>query len=421
MTNRPIPDGNPALMWRRVLDRKDFLKLMAVGSAAMAAVPILGCGEDGDSGSGEGVKTLRVGLTPYQDYYVILVGEEQGYWEEEGLRLEIQNISFENISEVIASGSVDISANNDSTVLAAQARYPDLVQSNLFFLFLGGAIMVRPDDGFTTYEQLVKEGKPEEDAIREACAQLRGKEILTSINTDLEQTVIVAAREGGLVYGKDVKVQDGPIDANLAAFLQGTGDGFVGGLPERTRAAKEGAVPLIGNSQLGAEATTQGGWGASEKVVMKDPQSFVKFQRVTYRSLQFIEKNPDEGLGIIVDKLASQSGAQYTVEDLKNLWNKPEGELFPPTGLDTEKEIFTKEANFYWRKRYDFLLDLYQERDVLKSPVDLDRVVPFQWIQAAYMEQFEPEAWKELGSAHPSGDLSTPPAEAASRLEQASG
>ncbi|GAA3936842.1 hypothetical protein GCM10022383_13870 [Microbacterium soli] len=346
---------------------------------------------------------MKVGLTPFQDFYVVLIGIEKGYWAEEGIKLDIVNLSYESVTESLASGSVEIGTNNDAFVLGGQDKYPEQVQSNIFFLFQGGAIMVRPDGPFTTYDQAIAAGATPEEARRDVCAQLRDKTILLTTNSDFELTVAAAAQSGGLDYFNDVKFIDGNPDENLAAFMGGAGDGYIGGLPQRTRLVEEGMVPLITAENLSSEATIQGGWSASEKLIAEEPEVFMSFQRVIYRCLQFIEENPEEGFQIIIDKLSSETGANYTHEDLESVWNKVE--LFPASGEQMEAMVFDESSQFYWRPRYEFVEKFYLERGVVSGPVDLDRIFPFQWIHAQYMAKYESDAWESMGAQHASGDL----------------
>ena len=67
----------------------------------------------------------------------------------------------------------------------------------------------------------------------------------------MEQGVAAAATRGGLDFKRDVKVIYLEPDQGLAAFLNGTGDAYIGGIPQRTRAGKEGMVEMLTGIDLG--------------------------------------------------------------------------------------------------------------------------------------------------------------------------
>ena len=90
-----------------------------------------------------------------------------------------------------------------------------------------------------------------------------------------------AAEEAGLTYPDDFELIDMSHFEGLAAFLGGSGDGYIGGIPQRLRAGKEGAKILFDESIYAESvlhcglATRLGYIEANPEVADQDPEDHV--------------------------------------------------------------------------------------------------------------------------------------------------
>jgi NitT/TauT family transport system substrate-binding protein len=184
-----------------------------------------------------------------------MLGRNKGWYKEEGLDVEFRILGWTEVQEALSSVArdrVDVAINNETAVVATNHRNRDLVYVYGFNPFDAGfALMGRPNGRVLPLEVFLPQTPDREEAIRRTAEQLRGLSVITTANTDMEQGVAAAAIRGGLDFTRDVKIINLNPDDGLAAFLAGEGDLFIGGLPQRFRAKKEGMIEILTGLDLG--------------------------------------------------------------------------------------------------------------------------------------------------------------------------
>ena len=170
---------------------------------------------------------VRLGMTPFQDMLAIVVGDEQGIYEQVGLDIEFIHLPYEAVTEAVAAGSLDIGSICETTVVTTWDAFPHQRLGNIFYTFEGSAIMVRPDAGLSTYEENLASMGDHDAALAATVSQLAGLDVLTTKGTDMEMGVGAALAAGGLDIS-DVNVIDLNPDDGLAAFLTGEADAYLG-------------------------------------------------------------------------------------------------------------------------------------------------------------------------------------------------
>ena len=200
-------------------------------------------------------ETIRFGVSPFQDTFLPILGLEKGWYAEEGLKVEFKVLGWTEIQEALSSISgnrIDIGINNISSVIATHHNNPDLVYLYGFNTFDNGfALMIRPEGNIKPLSYFLEQGLSREEAIKMTAKQLLNKTVITTSNTDMEQGVAAAANRGNLDFTKDIKIINLNPDEGLAAFLTGSGDAYIGGIPQRTRAGKEGMIEMLTGVDLG--------------------------------------------------------------------------------------------------------------------------------------------------------------------------
>lgn len=333
---------------------------------------------------------IRIGMTAFQDMLAIKVGDEQGIYKRVGLDIEFINLPYAAITEALAGGSLDLGCICETTVVTTWDNFPNQRIANIFYTFEGSAIMVRPNTGFKTYDDFVGELGDPSKALAATVAQLKGRDILTTKSTDMEMGVGAALAAGGLGMS-DVKIVDMNPNDGLAAFLTGTADAYLGGLPQRFRLVKEGMLTLVTAQDVGSEAVVLCGFLTTESFLKKNFDALVKFANGTFITLQYVNANQDAAFGRISGMLNSMTGAQMSVKDIKNLWNKIE--FFPSTGAEMYWLLVSPSGNRYWRNRMEFVYDFYSKQGQVKNSMDFDEVFAFAPILESYMKKHEPDAW----------------------------
>jgi ABC-type nitrate/sulfonate/bicarbonate transport system substrate-binding protein len=295
-------------------------------------------------------QAVRFAISPFQDTLVPIIAREKGWYREEGLDVQLQILDWTAVQEALSAGHADVGINNISSVVATYARNPQLVYWYGFNTFDNGfALMIRPNGKLRTLAQIEKEVGDHQRAVALTAAQLRGKTVVTTSNTDMEQGVAAAARRGGLDFVRDVHIIDLNPDEGLAAFLRGAGDAFIGGVPQRTRAAKEGMLEMLTGVDIGPAPIN--GLVTTKKFASEHPDVLLKLLHAWFRSVNYVDKNMDDGAKIIITELNGDSGAQFTIDDFRRFWNNYEH--YPPSPAAVQALILDPQGTNSWKARWD--------------------------------------------------------------------
>lgn len=295
-------------------------------------------------------QTVRFGISPFQDTLVPIIGKEKGWYQEEGLNVDFRILGWTEVMEALSAGQIDIAINNMSSVVATHQRNPELVYWYGLNPFDNGfALMVRPAGGLKTLAQMQQEVPDRAEAVRRVAAQLKGKTVITTGKTDMEQGVAAAARRGGLDFTSDIRIIDLNPDEGLAAFLRGEGDAYIGGIPQRTRAQREGMLEMLTGADLGPPPIN--GIVTTKRYAREHQEELLKVLRVWFRIVNYVNSNMDGGAKIVVDTLNANSGAQFTIEDFKTFWNNYEH--YPESPAAVQAVILDPAGRNYWKARWD--------------------------------------------------------------------
>jgi NitT/TauT family transport system substrate-binding protein len=337
--------------------------------------------------SPEGSPTKVIfGVSPFQDTLVPLVGREKGWYREEGLEVDFKILEWTAVMEALSGGHLDVAINNISSVVGTHANNPEIVYWYGLNPFDNGfALLIRPNGKLRTLAEMMKSIADRNAAVKATAAQLKGKTVVTTGRTDMEQGVAAAARRGGLDFSKDLKIIDLNPDEGLAAFLRGEGDAYIGGIPQRTRAAKEGMLEMLTGADIGPPPIN--GLVTTKHYAASHPDVLLKLLHVWFRSVQYIDKNMEDGAGIIIKTLNAQSSAQFTLEDFRRFWNNYEH--YPASPAEAEALILDPRGRNYWRARWnDCNFYFFNVIHTIPAPVDPKDAFLMPEAQAAYLRRY---------------------------------
>lgn len=326
-----------------------------------------GCNSSKDSS----LKKVVFGVSPFQDTFLPMIGEKKNWYKEEGLDVEFKILGWTEVQEALSSqatNKIDVGINNCSAIVATHNNNPELIYVYGFNTFDNGfALMIRPDNKLKPLKYFIEKGLNREEAIKLTAQQLKGKKIITTGNTDMEQGVAAAANKGNLNFLKDIKIIDLSPDEGLAAFLRGEGDAYIGGIPQRTRAGKEGMIEMLSGIDLGPAPIN--GLVTTKSYYEKNKDVIAKLLKVWFKIVQYVDKNEEDGAKIIIDVLNKNSSANFTVDDFKKFWNNYEH--YPSNLNEIEKDILAENGRNYWKARWDDCNNyFYSIKHVIPKPVD---------------------------------------------------
>ncbi|MDH5415172.1 MAG: ABC transporter substrate-binding protein, partial [Flavobacteriaceae bacterium] len=319
-----------------------------------------------------------IGISPFPDTYMPYLGKIKGWYKEEGLDVEFRVLGWTEVQEALSSGAsdrIDIGINNISSIIATYDRNPELVYyygNNTFDN--GFALMIRPEGEMKPLNFFIKQGMELSDAIAATGAQLKGKTVVTTANTDMEQGVAAVAKKGGISFTKDVSIVNLNPDDGLTAFLSGTGDAFIGGIPQRNKAGEQGMIEMITGTNLGPPPIN--GLVTTKKFVEGNEEALLKITKVWFKIVNYTNDNLDEVAKTMTEELNRKTGSKVSVDDFKKFWNNYEH--YPSSPQEIQKEILSAEGRNYWKERWDDCNDYFYN---IKGTIP--RPVPFE--EAFYM------------------------------------
>lgn len=332
---------------------------------------------------------VRFGVSPFQDTLVPIVGGEKGWYKEEGLDVEFSVLGWTEVMEALSAGSVDVAINNISSVVATHQQNPNIVYYYGLNPFDNGfALMIRSDGKLKTFQQISQQYPDRETAIKMTAAQLKGKTVVTTGKTDMEQGVAAAARKGELDFKKDIKIIDLNPDEGLAAFLRGEGDAYIGGIPQRTTASKEGMIEMLTGADLGPPPIN--GLVTTKQYAEAHQDELLKILRVWFKTVKHINSNMDDGASIIVKKMNASSGGNFTVEDFRKFWNNYES--YPASPREVQQLILDPKGKNYWKARWDDCNTyFYDITRAISQPVKPEDAFWMEKAHKAYTEKYGAE------------------------------
>ncbi|WP_233194907.1 ABC transporter substrate-binding protein [Cryobacterium sp. M91] len=332
------------------------IKMAAIPAALLVA--LTGCAtggsaQDGATGGsaqdGAGLTTMKVGISPFQDTYLPIIGTEKGWFEEVGLDVQFQSLAWNAVMPVVASGDIDLAVYATTGVVATANADPEVVYAYAWNFFTeGAAMMVRPDGGIKSVEDLEDESTDRDAARDAAVRQLKGKTIVTTLSTDMGKTVVDALESVGLTQD-DVELIDMDTDAGLAAFLAGTGDAYLGGIAQRATALKNGMVAAITGVDLSAPVIN--GAVMKRSYLESNKDDVLAFVNVMHRIIRFCDAELDECGKIITDRLNEETAGGLTVEAFKDYWQKLE--LYASNAQESSDMALSKDGISYWKTTWD--------------------------------------------------------------------
>ena len=320
--------------------------------------------------------TIRFGISPFPDTYMPYLGKIKGWYAEEGLDVEFRILGWTEIQEALSSSSdnkIDLGINNISSVIATHSKNPELVYyygNNTFDN--GFALMIRPEGTLKPLGYFIKEGLDIEKAISETGKQLKGKTVITTSNTDMEQGVAALAKKGGLDFTKDVKIINLNPDDGLIAFLSGSGDAYIGGIPQRNKATDQGMVEMITGSNLGPAPIN--GIVTTKSFVDENEQALLKILKVWFKIVNYTNDNLDEVANAMTTELNTKTGSSVSTSDFKKFWNNYEH--YPVSVDAVDKDIISAQGKNYWKLRWNDCNEYFYEiKKTIPKPVQYDAFI----------------------------------------------
>ncbi len=341
---------------------KGLLRSLALlGVVAVIVLGLVACGDEGTTSTttsptaSTAPTKLVVGVLPFLDYQPWYVASALGLDKEQGFELEFKTFPLEpNEILALARGDVDIAQGAIGSLIPQIPQREDLRVFLSEAQFKGFAFVGRKGD-IKTFDEFVAGGMSDADAQKATVEQFKGKEIVT-IKSSFGATIDATLEQAGL-KPSDVKIinfQDSPSAA--VAYIRGTGDVFMGGLPETVKLLKHSDdkyVTVIGAQDMGPAGLWYSNAYVPQAFVDANRDQLVKLSAVWYRTMRYLAEQPDTTYPIMVDKLNAQGASGLTVADVEELI--PDFTFFP-TVDEAQTLTYDPASTGYWKTMTDFLI-----------------------------------------------------------------
>ena len=320
-------------------------------SILLACVLLLcGCSTNNNNGNSNKLKELDVVLDWYPNalHAFMYVAIEKGYYEEEGLKVNIQFPSNSNDAiSLVAAGQADIGLYYQQDVIQARTKQNVPVKSI-------GAVVQGPlnivlsleEKNITTAEDLV--GK----TIGYAGTEL-SEALIRSIMNDV-----------GADYS-DVTMIDVGFDL-MSSMTTGNVDATIGCLVnhEVPQMEEEGfSVNWFDLDEYGVPTYYEGVFLANDDAIQNDSETLKAFLRASAKGFADMKANPEEALQIL---LANQNEENFPLSEM--VARKSVEVLLPM--METADAAFLSQSDECWQENIDWML----EQGLISETVDLDEV-----------------------------------------------
>jgi ABC-type nitrate/sulfonate/bicarbonate transport system substrate-binding protein len=352
---------------------------VALLTVALSAGSVVGVtAQDGE------LTKIRLGISPFQDTMLPIIAQEKGWFEEAGLDVELSTLGWDAVMPAVASGSVDVAINNTTGVVSVADRAPNVIYWYGWNPFTeGSALMGRPDIGLVTVDGLVEEGVPYEEARTQVFEQLKDLTVVTTMATDMGKQVTAAAESVG-VDMDEIDVVDMNPDQGLAAFLSGTGDVYLGGIPQRTRATAEGMIVVASGPDLAPPPIN--GFVTTSDFATANEDAMLALMNVMFRIVRYCNENTAECGEIITEELNAQTGAELTVDGFVDFWQVFEN--YAGNASEVEEIILSEDGYSYWKDTWDGDNEFFKASGDITEDVDPADHFWGERVQEAYVEKY---------------------------------
>ena len=314
---------------------------LAASLGTVSALALAGCSAPaGDAPAAEGeMQTVNVAVLPTSNMAAVYLGQEQGFFEDEGLELNMTTVG--GGAEMIAglqAGSFDFIVVGYVPLFAAAANGLPL------------EIIAANDVGGATVDEEWQALLVGADSPAQTAEDLEGATIGVNALKGVAEATIRASLQQQGVDDTTVEFVEIPFSEVPASLANGTVDAAFGSEPFITATLGDGGRIIDTPSyNLGANFPN-GAWATSPAIIEENPDLAERFTSAVVESVEYAAENDDAVRAIL---------PTYTA-------------LTPELANQIRLPIFRSELD---RKQLDTLVDILVEFGVVSSAPDLDELI----------------------------------------------
>ena len=305
-------------------------------------------------------RTVKFARLPFLDHAQGYIGAKQGWFKEVGIKLDPSPngrvILPAQRAALHSQGSVEISSGATGAAVSLQHQLPGLALFGIADIYMGEAILMRPNPDVKTYKEMVDNGMEPKVAFNKALQQLKGAKWATTLSPAGQLFVDAILNLSGLTSREVEMIEVQPARVFELA-ITGRVDFASPGAPGRVELQKNGFVPLLTVEQILQNLQEDNleaylciyfdGWLTNRSVWESDPELILRMASVLWRINQFIVDEPKEALGLYVPYFNKISGRDLSVEDGMLIF----AELDPFITFEEQGPIFNDPSHILYHKK----------------------------------------------------------------------
>ncbi|MEV0072632.1 MULTISPECIES: ABC transporter substrate-binding protein [unclassified Amycolatopsis] len=374
--------------------------LVAAGLLASALTACAGSSSEGAPIEGCAKTTnIQIATTPYQDSLIMSLGNQLGWYKQACLNVTFQNVALTNISKIVASGhGAPVGWRTSSEINQAQHLDSDLIYLYPWDICSScSALMARPGTGLKSYTEFKNSGMSREAAIAAVINELHGKSIVTTLKNSRAEVIQSAIQSQGKPLDWASYVDLDPA-SGYTAFLSGTGDTYIAGLPQQQPLADKGYKNLLTGAELSPPPLN--GFLTTKTYWNENKDALLSLIHVTFMAIRYTDANRDAVAKYVSDTYNKQTGSTLTVADFNRYWQNLE--TYPANAGDAQKKMFTPGAPAYWRTIWDEDNNyFFTNTHIIPEPAPASAFLGEE-VQKAYVAKYGAD---ETGWTKPTGNL----------------
>lgn len=357
-------------------------RALAIAVAMATSLGAVG-GAAAQDGSGDPTP-VRVAMTPFFDYQFFSVADELGWDEELGLDLQFTWLTQSGPSiQALVNGSVD----TVNTCVICNFPFYESVPELRDFLTVNqfkGFVLIGRKGQSKTYDEFLAELGDPKAAQAATLEQVRGK-TFPMYSANYETLLKATLDQAGMTLD-DVTIVNFPDDEKAAiAYIGGTGDFYMGGLPSEINILQNHAedFQLIGGAEiLGPAGLWYSQVASNESWLAANEDAALRIMAMSYRFNRYVNEQRDTVMPIVARAMNEHSGVATSEEDLGFIFDTF---LAFRSYQDDATTTYDPESDLYWGRSADYYVtqstDLPEGADhQLQNPLD-------EWFQKLLARQ----------------------------------
>ena len=302
--------------------RRPFTSMAALAAAALV---LAGCGGgDGGETSADGNDKLTVGVIPIVDTAPIWLGKDKGFFEEEGIDLELTKTTGGAAAVPgVVNGEFDFAFGNVMSVMVAQDQ-------GLPLSFVTNGTTTSGEEGKDFSGVVVPKGSDIKSP-----KDLEGKNVGVNNLKNIGDTTVRYAVEADGGDPSKIKFSEVAFPDAPAALSKGNVDAAWVLEPFLSQAIAEGGTVISWNYVEMSPKLDIAGYFTQDKKISGDADLVKRFQAAMNRSLEYAQEHPDEVRDIVgtYTEMDAKTRAAMVLPKFTPEFDRPAAELLGETAV----------------------------------------------------------------------------------------